>query len=212
MTDQLLELLIDYGLPAAALALAIGQFGVPLPTSLALLTLGALAANGDAELLTAFLWAVTGTTLGDQAGYLTGRFVAQSAEDRPGMLGGLARKARAAEPRIAKWGASGVFFTRWLFTPLGPAVNIASGVARFSWVIFTTWGVAGEVLWVSIYMALGYTFGSNIETLAGIFGNLSMALAMLALAAFLGWRLQLAIRKAQGRSNAKDDDNGHAEV
>jgi len=198
MTEQLLELLTAYGLPAAALVLAVGQFGVPLPTSLALLTLGALAANGDAELLTAFIWAVAGTTLGDQAGYLTGRFVAQSAEDRPGFLGGLARKARAAEPRMAKWGATGVFFTRWLFTPLGPAVNIASGVTRFPWGIFTAWGVAGETLWVSIYIGLGYSFGSNIETLAGIFGNLTMALAMLALAAFLGWRLLLAIRKPVG--------------
>ena len=113
MTGQLLEFLTVYGLPAAALLLAGGQFGLPLPTSIALLTLGALAANGDADLITAFIWAVTGATLGDQAGFLTGRFAMQSAEGRPGFLGGLARKARAAEPRLAKWGGSGVFFTRW---------------------------------------------------------------------------------------------------
>ncbi|MEP3436537.1 MAG: VTT domain-containing protein [Hoeflea sp.] len=200
MTGQLLEFLTVYGLPAAAVLLAIGQFGVPLPTSLALLTLGALAANGDADPAAAFVWALTGTTLGDQAGFLTGRFVAQSAEDRPGFLGGLARKARAAEPHMAKWGGSSVFFTRWLFTPLGPAINIAGGVAGLHWAIFTAWGLAGEAVWISIYIALGFTFGSNIETLASILGNLSMALAMLALAAFLGWRLLLAIRKAQNRS------------
>jgi membrane-associated protein len=206
MTGQLLEFLTLYGLPAAALLLAIGQFGVPIPTSLALLTLGALAANGDAELATAFLWALSGATLGDQAGFLAGRFVVQSAEGRPGFLGGMARKARAAEPKLEKWGGSGVFLTRWLFTPLGPAINIASGITGLSWSRFTVWGVLGELVWVSIYISLGYSFGSNIETLSGILGNLSMALAMLALAAFLGWRLKLAVQTAQARTRRKRED------
>jgi len=207
MTTYLLEFLTSYGLPAAALLLAIGQFGVPIPTSLALLTLGALAANGDADLATAFIWALTGATLGDQAGFLAGRFVVLSAEGRPGFLGGLARKARAAEPKLEKWGASGVFLTRWLFTPLGPAINIASGITGLSWPRFTLWGVLGEALWVSIYVTLGYSFGSNIEVLAGVLGNLSMALAMLALAAFLGWRLKLAVQSAQARSARKSEDS-----
>lgn len=203
MTTYLLEFLTSYGLPAAALLLAMGQFGVPIPTSLALLTLGALAANGDAELATAFLWAIAGATLGDQAGFLAGRFVVLSAEGRPGFLGGMARKARAAEPKLQKWGASGVFLSRWLLTPLGPAINIASGITGLSWPRFSIWAAAGEALWVSIYITLGYAFGSNIETLSGILGNLSMALAMLALAAFLGWRLKLAVQAAQTRSRRK---------
>ena len=207
MTAYLLEFLTSYGLPAAALLLAIGQFGVPIPTSLALLTLGALAANGDAEPSTAFIWALAGATLGDQAGFLAGRFVILSAEGRPGFLGGLARKARTAEPKLQKWGASGVFLTRWLFTPLGPAINIASGITGLSWPRFTLWGVLGEGLWVSIYITLGYSFGSNIETLSGILGNLSMALAMLALAALLGWRLKLAVQAAQARSGRNPADS-----
>ena len=206
MSTTLLEFLTSYGLPAAALLLAIGQLGVPLPTSLALLTLGALAANGDTGLVTAWIWALCGTILGDQGGYLAGRFVVLSAEGRPGFRGRMARQARSAEPHLARWGASGVFLTRWLFTPLGPAINIASGITGLSWPRFSFWGVAGEIVWVSIYIALGYTFGSNIETLAGILGNLSMALAMLALAALLGWRLMHAIRATQARAHEGRDE------
>ncbi|MCY0095413.1 DedA family protein [Hoeflea ulvae] len=201
MTGQVLDYLALYGVPAAAFLLAIGQFGVPLPTSLALLTIGALAANDDADLFTAFAWALTGATLGDQAGFLAGRFVIRSAGDRRGFLGGLARKAQAAEPRMAKWGISGVFFSRWLLTPLGPAFNIASGVIGLPWPAFSLSALAGECLWVCIYIGLGFTFGSNIEMLAGILGNLSMALVMLTLAAFLGWRLLKAVRKLQKRPN-----------
>lgn len=203
MTGQFLEFLTSFGLPAAAFLLAIGQFGVPLPTSLSILTLGALAGSGDTDLITAFIWAVSGATLGDQAGFLTGRFVVKSAEGRPGFLGGLASKARSVEPHLAKWGGSGVFFTRWLFTPLGSTINFASGITGLSWTVFTIWGVAGETLWVSIYIALGYSFGANIETLASILGNISMALAMLVLAAFFGWRLRLAVQTAHVRTRQK---------
>jgi len=195
MTEQLLDTLALYGIPAAALLLAIGQVGIPMPTSLALLALGALAANGDADVSSAFIWAVAGCTLGDQAGYFVGRLVMQQASDRPGMIGKLARRARKAEPHLQKWGGSGVFLSRWLFTPLGPPVNYASGATRLSWPLFTLWGLAGETLWVTIYIVLGYVFGSNIEALANVLGNLSMALALLAIAAFLGWRLLHAARK-----------------
>lgn len=194
MTAQLLDALALYGVPAAAVLLAIGQFGVPLPTSLALLALGALAGNDDADLASAFIWALAGCTLGDQAGYAAGRLVIQSASDHTGVAGKLARKARQAEPHLQKWGGSGVFLSRWLFTPLGPPVNFASGATGLSWVSFTAWSVAGETLWVTIYIALGYIFGSNIETLAEILGNVSMALALIAIAAFLGWRLLRAAR------------------
>jgi len=101
---------------------------------------------------------------------------------------------------MARWGSSSVFFSRWLVTPLGSAINIASGVTGLAWPVFTIWSVLGEMLWVSIYIGLGYTFGSNIETLAGILGNLSMALAMLTVAALIGWQLMRALRKAQARS------------
>jgi membrane-associated protein len=194
MTAELLEHLAVYGVPAAALLLALGQFGVPLPTSLALLTIGALAASEDTDLATAFIWALAGCVLGDQAGFVAGRLIGLSAAERPGFIGGVARKAKQAEPHVHKWGGYGVFLSRWLFTPLGPPVNIASGATGLSWPVFTGWGVAGEALWVTIYIALGFSFGSNIEVLANILGNLSMALALLAIAAVLGWRLTIAIR------------------
>ena len=166
MTGQLLEFLTSYGLPAAALLLAVGQMGLPLPTSLALLTLGALAGNGDADLVTAFIWALCGATFGDQAGFLAGRFVVHSSEGRPGFLGGLARKARAAEPKLEKWGGGGVFLTRWLFTPLGPAINIASGITGLSWARFTAWGV--ELARQAGLTLIGRAKGKRFIALAGL--------------------------------------------
>jgi membrane-associated protein len=195
VTAELLDYLALYGVPAAALVLALGQFGIPMPTSLALLAIGALAANGDADLAGAFVWALAGCVLGDQAGFAVGRLLGRTANDRPGLLGRLARKSRKAEPHLRKWGGYGVFLTRWLFTPLGPPVNLASGATGLAWPVFTLWGVAGEAVWVTIYIGLGFAFGANIEALADILGNITMALALIAIAGVLGWRLAVAARK-----------------
>ena len=47
-----------------------------------------------------------------------------------------------------RWGAVGIFFTRWLITSLGPWLNLTSGMTGYPWPWFFLWGVLGEVLWV----------------------------------------------------------------
>ena len=49
-----------------------------------------------------------------------------------------------AEARLRKWGGPGIFFTRWLVTPLGPAVNLISGFAGYSWLRFLIWDFLGN--------------------------------------------------------------------
>lgn len=207
MTQAILDLFGLYGLPAAALVLALGQFGIPMPTSLVLLMIGALSAQGDSELAIGGLWAVGGAVAGDQAGFQLGRSAAGKAGHLSGRLGQLMQKTRKAEAHVKRWGGSGVFISRWLVTPLGPAVNIASGATGLGWTVFTFWGVAGEVLWVAIYVGIGYGFSSNIETLAGILGNFTLALAFLAIAAAIGWKLYAAFRVA---ASNRSSNSGNA--
>lgn len=199
MTATLLDLYALYGLPLAALCLALGQFGAPLPTSLLLLMIGALAAQGDTDLLTAGAWALAGTVAGDQAGFALGRLAVGSAHSSHGRLGRIAARARKAQAMVDKWGGLAVFFTRWLFTPFGSAVNIVSGASGLSWRLFSLWDLAGEILWITIYVGIGSIFSDNIEMLGTALGNLSMALALLAVAAFLGWRLRIAMRAPRDR-------------
>ncbi len=52
-------------------------------------------------------------------------------------------------------GALAVFLSRWLFSPLGPYVNFAGGAARLDWGRFTWAGIAGETVWVALYVGLG---------------------------------------------------------
>ncbi|NML72718.1 DedA family protein [Rhizobium sp. S-51] len=189
MTEQLLALLPLYGLPLLAAVTALSCLGLPLPASIVMMLMGAFAAAGDFNLAGVFSTALAAAVLGDQAGFLIGRFGGSAVIRR--LSGTPARKAALAraEERIASRGAIAVFLTRWVLAPLGPYVNLIAGATAYPWHRFTVFGVAGEVFWVGGYTGLGVTFSDNIMEIAEIAGSLSGFLAAAAIAALLGWRI-----------------------
>lgn len=189
MSELANSLFATYGLAGVALALGLAQFGLPLPTSILLMSLGAVLGTSDFSAIEVFAWALGGAVAGDQAGYLAGRLLGGSLEKVAGrsryMASGLAR-TRAVSDR---WGPSSVFFSRWLVSPAGPWINLTSGATRMAWPVFVLWDICGEAIWVAGYMALGYAFAAYISGVAEMIANAGWALAALAVAAFTGWQL-----------------------
>lgn len=105
-------------------------------------------------------------------GYLTGRLAGRRAGRRA--VDAFARRferadaIRRAEAFSARWGAPGIFFTRWLVTALGPWINLSSGVAAYSWPKFLVWDILGESIWVLAYVSLGRLFHDRIQDLADL--------------------------------------------
>ena len=81
--------------------------------------------------------------------------------------------------------------------PLGPWVNLSSGLASYSWPRFLAWDVAGELVWVALYVTAGMVFTDQVSAIAQLSSDLAWGLAAL-VAAVLGglWLL---------RSRANDD-------
>lgn len=186
MTDTLLALLPHYGAPLLALITFLSCIAVPVPASLIMLAGGAFAAGGDLSPWLAGPAAFTGAVLGDQAGFGIGRWgtgLIARIEATSRKRAFLVARARAFSSR---WGAPGVFLSRWLVSPLGPYVNFLSGAAGLGWALFTLWSVLGEALWVSLYVGLGYRFSGQIEALADILVNASGTLAAALVTALLG--------------------------
>lgn len=184
-------LLADYGPPAMALVLGLSCLGLPLPASLMMLAMGSMVEQGDADLWVVMAWGIGGSIAGDQLGYALGRIGGQSAAERHARRLGAEKGFEEARRLSAKWGGPGVFFTRWLISPIGPWVNLVAGVTGFSWAAFTAWGAAGEVVWVTLYVGLGILFSQSIQSLADLVGDLSGFLAAGAVAVGLGlllWR------------------------
>jgi membrane protein DedA with SNARE-associated domain len=187
--ETLMTAVTDYGGAALAVILAINCLGVPFPTSLIMLAAGALAADGELDATVSFAGAAGGAFLGDQIGYWIGRLggppLAAAIARRFGVGAAIAR----AEAFGRRWGAVGVFLTRWLFSPLGPYVNLVAATGGMGWPAFALWSGLGESLWVVLYIGLGYAFADEVQALADLLGNAVWLVIAVAVAAGLGWKL-----------------------
>lgn len=199
MSEEILALFALHGLPGVFAILAAGQLGLPLPTSILLMSVGALLADGDLSPAETFAWALAGAVAGDQAGYAAARFGGRRLLDR--FMNGLPGKGSfaRAESFSAKWGGPGIFFSRWLVSPLGPWINLTSGLSRYPWWKFLFWDVLGEALWITAYLAIGHGFSSSIAGLADVIANLGWLIGATALTGLLGFMLWRAARNRRAR-------------
>lgn len=146
--------------------------------------------------------------LGDQVGYFLGRLGGRPLVDGIVRRTGQAGALRRAEAFSARWGAPGVFFTRWLVTALGPWVNLSSGVAGFPYPKFLFWDVLGEVVWVAAYVTLGRVFSDRIQDLADLIGSIGWLLLALIVAAASGYALVREFRRAAARARGRAEREG----
>ena len=96
------------------------------------------------------------------------------------------------------------FFSRWLLTPLGPVVNITSGLTGYSWPRFLFYDVMGEALWVVLYVMLGRFFSDRVQEMSDFLGDFVWMIVGLLLVVVLGWKLLQYFRPpAPEKSKAK---------
>ncbi len=196
MSDMLFGYVSSYGLPVIAIAAFLSCLAVPIPTFAVMLSGGAFAASGDLVLWQVLASAYVAAVLGDQSGFQIGRW------GGPVVVGTLGRRPKSAaiivraQASVARWGGIGVFFSTWLFAPLGPWVNLVAGAAGMSRTRFIAWDAAGEAIWVLAYVSLGFLFGARLPDLANLVGDWAGLITSACLSAVLGAILvKTAIRR-----------------
>lgn len=190
-TEPFLALVPDWGALIVAIANLLACIAVPIPASLVMLAAGAFVATGDISALTVWTAAIAGSILGDQLGYVIGRQGLSRLSARFQKNGRVARMAHQASDWLEKRRVPALFLSRWAVSALGPYINFAAGAARMRWLDFTLPAVAGELVWVSIYLGLGWGFARDIEEIGEALGNLAMAASAGVVAVLLGralWR------------------------
>src|SRR6266542_7097332 len=201
---QLLAALSLYGLPLLFGVIVVAAAGIPLPISLMLVAAGSFAELGQLKLWQVIAISSAAAVLGDQIGYALGRWGGRRLASRIARRkNGVARIAQA-EAFAKRWGGAGIFFSRWLVTPLGPWLNLTSGMAAYPWTLFFFWDLIGEVLWVVLYVTLGKFFSGRVQALVEILGNLAWVIVGLILAVILGWHLLRYLRPAGALRRAKN--------
>ncbi|KQM62770.1 hypothetical protein ASE75_14245 [Sphingomonas sp. Leaf17] len=200
MTAYLLELLTTYGLPALFVAMMLAAAGMPFPSSLTLIAMGAFVAQGELEFWPVILAGAGGAVVGDQIGYAFGRYGGRPLLAAVTRRIGGADKVEKAEAYSRKWAGWGVFLSRWLIGPLGPWINVTSGLTGYAWRRFLVIDIAGEMLWLLIYVSLGRIFSDQVQTIASLLGNLSWMIVGVVVAGLLGWMLFGRVRPDDGAS------------
>jgi membrane protein DedA with SNARE-associated domain len=137
-----------------------------------------------------------GSVAGDQIGYAIGRWGGSRLVAKLSRMIGNAERIRELDAKAKSWGGAGVFFSRWLVAPLGPWINLASGIADYSWLRFTLWDFLGESFGAGLFIGLGLIFSDRVQEIGSILGDLTWAILGLLAAAFLGWKL--FFRRATG--------------
>ena len=189
MREQILAALSQYGSPALFGIVTVAAVGIPLPITLLLIVTGSLVSQGVMGLSWAVGLATAGSVIGEQIGYAIGRWGGRAVVDRFSRLLGGQDRLKQTLAKAWDWGGPGVFFSRWLVTPLGPWVNLASGIAGYPWMRFLFWDALGETLGVYIYVTLGRVFSDRVLAMNALLGDLSWAIVALLAAVWIGWKL-----------------------
>ena len=195
MTDWLLGLVPVWGVWLMAVSTFLSCLALPVPCSILMLTAVGFAAAGDLDLVALLTGALAGAVAGDQTGYRLGALGGHPLLARISQSPSRAALIRRAVAQMEARGALGIFFTRWLFAPVGPYANFAAGALGWSWARFTIWGIAGEAVWVGLYCGLGYGFAGNLQAATDMAGSLLGILAGSAAMAGLGWWLVSSLRQ-----------------
>lgn len=194
MPEQLIAIVQDYGALGLAAILMASCVGLPIPSSLVMMALGSFIQHEDMDILPYFLIGFGGAVAGDQAGYMIGRLGSGLLEQGSGGPAWLATSLARAAAFQNHWSDLGIFLSRWLLSPLGPWVNFYSGLTHYSWVRFSLLVIAGEFVWVSVYLGAGMLFSSSVAAMADILGSLTWFLVTGTVAIALGWKLVTTLR------------------
>jgi membrane-associated protein len=189
MREQILSALSQYGSPALFGVVTLAAVGIPLPVTLLLIVTGSLVSQGIMSLWWAVGLAGLGSVIGDQVGYAIGRWGGSGLVKRFSRLLGGEERLKRTQAKARHWGGPGVFFSRWLVTPLGPWVNLASGIAGYPWLRFLFWDVLGEFLGVFIFVTIGRVFSDRVLAMDALLGDMSWAIVALLAAVAIGWKL-----------------------
>lgn len=186
---DLIALLTHYGLPVLFACTAICCFGLPMPgLSLALVAAGSFAKRAEWSLLLVLFGAVGAAVMGDLLGYwlarLAGRRRILDWADRLRLRKALG-KANRYQERVQ---GPSIFLTRWL-VPLGPWVNFNCGLSSYPSLKFLGWSLAGQTLWVLLYVIPGYFFQDSVQQILELMGTLGWASVVVLLLTLLSWRL-----------------------
>jgi len=199
-TSTLTHLLDVWGYPFVALFIGIESSGIPFPGETMLVTAAVYAGSGHLSIGWVIFFGAVGAVVGDNAGYLAGRYGGRRLVDRYGKYVWIKpHHIDYAEGFFKKHGDKTVFFGRHLAVLRAWAAFLA-GMNRMPWPKFLLYNLLGGITWVALYGMLGYLLGHNLSLLHKVLSALGALGIVISVVIIVG--LAIIWRRRRARTSA----------
>ena len=167
-TDTLHHLLGEYGYGLVFAVIGLEAMGVPLPGESLIIAAAVYAATtGRLGIVGVIMAAIAGAIMGDNFGYLIGRWAGFPLLQRFGRHVGLTeRRLTLGRYLFHTQGGKVVFLGRFIAI-LRTFVALLAGANRMDWRSFLLWNAVGGVTWAAVYGTGAYLLGNLMTRIAG---------------------------------------------
>lgn len=163
--NSLSSVLDRYGYLALVGVVSVEGVGIPAPGQIILIAAGVYAASGQLNLAAVLISALLAAVIGDNLGYAIGHFGGRPLVRRFGRYVLLTEDRVAATERFFRGRGNTVVLVGRFVDGLRQAIGIVAGMAQMQWKRFLTYNVVGAILWVVLWVLLGYLAQTHIGTI-----------------------------------------------
>lgn len=187
----------QYGYLAVVALVMLEDFGVPVPGETVLILAAVYAGAGRLNVGLVWLLGFLGAITGDNIGFAIGHFGGRRLAERFGRYVLLTpERLDKATGFFQRHGGKVVVVARFI-EGLRQANGIIAGISGMHWASFLAFNALGAALWVSVWTAVGYFSGNNIDAIYRTATRYSTYLAIAAGVLVLAYIAHRVIRHAR---------------
>ncbi|WP_254070425.1 DedA family protein [Acidisphaera sp. L21] len=170
-TDTLDHLLGEYGYGVVFVIICLEAMGVPAPGESLIIAAAVYAATtGRLGIVGIILAAIGGAIMGDNFGYLIGRWAGFPLLKRYGKHVGLNERRLTLGRYLFQTQGGKVVFVGRFIAILRTFVALLAGANGMHWKTFLLWNAVGGVVWATLYGTGAYLLGNLMHKIAGPVG------------------------------------------
>jgi membrane protein DedA with SNARE-associated domain len=170
----------DWGYFAVAGFLFFEDFGVPLPGETMLIAASLYAGAGHLNVFLVGIVGFAAAVLGDNVGYLIGRWGGRRLLDRVGKYVLLTPDRLDRGERFFNDHGGKIVVVARFVEGLRQANGLIAGTIEMHWAKFVACNALGAALWVAVWTSLGYLAGDNVEKVSHYFTYGAIAIGVIA--------------------------------
>ncbi len=167
----------------------ISPFGIPLGATFVIIAAGSLSVT-----IEDYFFIVTliffGLVVGDIATYVTASHFEKGFTEKLLKYEKIEKKYEFGKDLFNKYGALGLFLSRFVLLGFGAPLNYISGFTKYSFRKFLVYSASGEFLYTSIYAYIGFVFKDTWLSLYDMIIEFPYLILLTLLAVFAFYQLK----------------------